>query len=594
MLPISNNTLIRTGPLLNWLPAEQRLLPSDIFNNMSHYGSEQAVRRRQGMDAQTTQAENHFDAIIVGAGHNGLATGLVLARNGSRVLILEKNNYVGGMGGTREILKGCRNEVGASCLFPLSKEIRDYFDFENHGVELIPLPVMAVNLAGANSRPLVFFRQPWKLAFNILRSFGPSAMLGFVRLMKFCQYPARVLDRFTARKAPRALEDIIAEAATQKEREHLELAFKGSAMDIIDRFFPDPVKHAELRASMAFAAVQATYKGPYTPGSGLCLIYTMAQEGSEGLMQRVRGGMGSLSESLARQIEDLGGEVRLKQPVASILTQGDRATGVTLKDGTCLYADVIVSNLDKQATFNGLLVEHELLSQDQEKVDAFTHKGAFIHMLFKLKGLPTYSQHFNKLNSIGGAHFGGAMVLDPKELQLAYQTCLTGELPARMPLAFQIPTVMDSTLAPPGCHIASAYAFYFPCDADKSERGKLRDAAAENIIDHISQYMPDFRELITDQAIFSADHFASMQGVTNGDWTHGLLHPDQMIGERCLVAGTGHTTPVANLFLCGASCHPGPGVTFLPGYNCAHEILAAASFREQPASEEPAQAARAA
>ncbi len=339
----------------------------------------------------------------MGAGHNGLATALVLARNGRRVLVLEKNDYVGGMGATREILKGCRNEVGASCLFPLSAEVKHYFDFEAHGVELIPLPVMAVNLTGADGRPFVIYKNPLRLSFNLLRSFGISGMLGFIRLMKFCQYPARVLDRFTARKAPRKLEDLIAEAETPEQREHLELAFKGSAMDILDRFFPDPVKHRELRASMAFAAVQATYKGPYTPGSGLCLIYTMAQEGSEGLMQRVKGGIGRLSDCLAEQIEALGGEVRLKQNVARILVQDNRAVGVELKNGEQLYADTIISNLDKQATFNHLLADYTLAAPDQQKVDAFMHRGAFVHMLFKLQGLPTYSAHLDKLNQYPGS-----------------------------------------------------------------------------------------------------------------------------------------------------------------------------------------------
>jgi len=541
-------------------------------------------------------AESGFDCIIVGAGHNGLATGLVLARNGRKVLLLEKNNYVGGMGGTREILKGCQNEVGASVMFPLSAEIRDYFDFENNGVELIPLPVMAVNLTGADGRPLIFYKSPAKSAFHILRTFGPGAMLGFVRFMKFCQYPARVLDRFTARKAPRRLEDIIAEAETPQQREHLELAFRGSAMDIIDRFFPDEVKHRELRASMAFAAVQATYKGPYTPGSGLCLVYTMAQEGSEGLMQRVKGGIGKLSESLARQIEQLGGEIRLKQNVTRILVEDNRVVGVELKNGEQLHAPMVISNLDKQATFNRLLAEHELAAEDQARVDAFTHRGAFVHMLFKLQGLPSYSPHLERLNHIAGAKFGGAMVLEPRELQSSFETCARGELPQQVPLAFQIPSVNDPSLAPEGYHIASAYGFYFPCDADKSLRGKLRDAMAEKLIEHICVHLPDFRELITDQAIFSSDHFASMQGVTNGDWTHGLLHPDQMIGERCLVQGTGHTTPLQGLYLCGASCHPGPGVTFLPGYNCAHEIMAAATGESASGlvAAGPAPAARAA
>lgn len=513
-----------------------------------------------------------IDTLIIGAGHNGLAAATVLARKGQKVLVLEKNNYVGGMGGTREILKGCQNEVGASCLFPLSAEIKQYFDFEGHGVELIPLPVMAVNLTGASGRPLLFYKNPAKLAFGLLNTFGFSAMLGFIRLMKFCQYPAEILDRFSARKAPRNLEDLIAEAPSAEKREQLQLAFHGSAMDIIDRFFPDKIKHLELRANMAFAAVQATYKGPYTPGSGLCLIYTLAQEGSEGLMQRVKGGMGKLSESLVSQIEALGGEVRLKQNVKRILLEDNKAIGIELKNGDQLFANTIISNLDKPTTFNTLLADHTLEQQVQDKIDGFEHRGAFVHMLFKLKGLPDYNEHLKKLNRIDGARFGGAMVIEPEEMQAAYESCLKGELPSKIPLAFQIPSVMDRSLAPDGFHIASAYGFYFPCDADKSVRGKLRDQMGEMIIDHISLHMPDFRELIVDQAIFSSDHFATMHGVTNGDWTHGLLHPEQMIGERCLIEGTGHETPVENLFLCGASCHPGPGVTFLPGYNCAHEV----------------------
>lgn len=521
-----------------------------------------------------TSAQPTFDTIIIGGGHNGLATGTVLARNGRRVLVLEKNHYVGGMGGTREILKGCMNEVGASCLFPLSAEIKDYFQFEENGVELIPLPVMAVNLTGAKGRPLIFYKNPLKLAFGILKSFGPSAMLGFVRFMKFCEYPASVLDRFTPRKAPRSLEQLIAAAPTQKQREQLELAFHGSAMDIIDKFFPDKVKHRELRSNMAFAAVQATFKGPYTKGSGMCLIFTMAQEGSSGLMQRVKGGMGKLSESLVRQIESLNGEVRMKQQVTRIIIENDRAIGVELKNGEQLFADTIISNLDKPSTFNRLAADYTLDEQTQTQIDKFEHRGAFVHMLFKLKGLPRYAKHIDHLNDIPYAQFGGAMVTDPEEMQQCYEQCQKGELPPAVPLAFQFPTVMDPSLAPEGQHIASAYGFYFPCDAEKSVRGKLRDQFGEMIIDHISLHMPEFRELIIDKAIFSSDHFATMEGATNGDWTHGLLHPDQMVGDRSLSLDSGHITPIKNLFLCGSSCHPGPGVTFLPGYNCAFEVMA--------------------
>jgi len=498
-----------------------------------------------------------------------------MAREGMRVLVLEKNHYVGGMAGTREILKGCKNEVGASVLFPLAREVLDYFDFEGHGVEFIPLPVMALNLTGLDARPMIFYRNQLRQMWHILRDFGPGALLGFIRLTRFCAYPARMLDRFTPRRAPRSLADILEGAPDAKHRRQLELAFNGSAMDVIEQFFPDPVKHRELRANLAFAATQSTYKGPYSPGSALCLVYTLAQEGASGLMRRVRGGIGRLSEALLRQIEQHGGEVRLKQPVSRVLVEDNRAIGVQLKSGATVMAPFIISNLDKPATFDHLLAEVPLPEAARERVTATLHRGAYVHMLFKLDRLPEFAPPLAYLNRDPHSRFGGAMVFDPELMQACFEQCQRGELPPRLPVAYQFPSLMDDTLAPPGQHIASAYGFYFPCDAPRDQRGRLRDQVAERVIDQISEYFPGFRQAILDKAVFSSDHFAAMHGATNGDFTHGLIHPEQMLAARSLVADSGHATPIGQFYLCGASCHPGPGVTFLPGYNCAHEVLVA-------------------
>ena len=167
------------------------------------------------------------DVIVIGAGHNGLAAAATLAKRGRRVLVLEKNAYVGGMTGTREILKGCRNEVGASCLFPLSQEVVDDLDFEGHGAEFIDLPVMAINLPNAGAKPLIFFSNPLRQLAHILFQHGPRAMLGFIRLIRFCRYPASVMDRFTAGGVPRSMDELLADAPTDTAREQLELVFKG-------------------------------------------------------------------------------------------------------------------------------------------------------------------------------------------------------------------------------------------------------------------------------------------------------------------------------------------------------------------------------
>jgi len=193
----------------------------------------------------------------------------------------------------------------------------------------------------------------------------------------------------------------------------------------------------------------------------------------------------------------------------------------------------------------------------------------------KLRRLPSFGPPFEHLNADPRTRFNTTLVPDPELQQTSYEACRRGEVPQHPPVGMQIPTVMDPSLAPEGSHIATTYGFFFPCEAPRDDRGRLRDEMAERILDRLSELLPDLRDCIVERAIFSSDHFAAMQGATNGDFTHGLIHPEQMIGGRLLVPGSAHATPIANLYLCGASCHPGPGVTFLPGYGAAYEVAEA-------------------
>jgi len=516
-----------------------------------------------------------YDVVVIGAGHNGLAATALLAGRGLRVLCLEKNGYLGGMAGTREILTGCRNDVGASLLFPLAKVVERELELERYGVEYIDLPIMASNLNSKESPPAIFYANPLRMALYVLRHFGPRAMIGFVRLMAFCKYPASLMHRFTPRSIPPTLEELLARAPDEHKRRQIELAFTGSAMDLVDRFLPDVKRHRTLRALVAFAAVQSTYKGPFTPGSALCLVYTFAQNEGGGLMRRVKGGMGSLSEALGRSIADKGGEVRLKSPVRRVLLEAGRAVGVELRDGRCLTTRAVLSNLDKAATFFGLVGREHLDAATIERIERVEQRGAYMHLLFKLRRLPRYGPPFEHLNADPRTRFNTTLVPDPELQQASYEACRRGEVPEHPAVGMQIPTVMDPSLAPDGLHIATTYGFFFPCEAPKEDRGRLRDEMAERIIDRLSEFLPDLRDCIVERAVFSSEHFAAMQGATNGDFTHGLIHPEQMIGGRLLVPGSAHATPIAGLYLCGASCHPGPGVTFLPGYGAAYEVMEA-------------------
>lgn len=512
------------------------------------------------------------DVIIIGAGHNGLAAAALLAKRGLRVLQLEKNRYVGGMAGTREILSECRNDVGASLLFPLARGLSEELELERYGVELLELPIMSTSLAKPGDPPLVFYANPFRMAWSVWRTFGTRALMGFVKLVLFTRYPAKVIARYEAGTKARDIEELIAEAPNAAAREQLEVTFRGSAMDLINRFFPDEVRHRTLRAQLAFAAVQSTYKGPFTPGSAFCLVYTLSPNDAGGLMKRVRGGMGSLSEALHRSIEEKGGEVRLGAPVKRIIIEDGRAVGVELRGGEEIRARVVVSNLDKNSTLLKLVGEEHVAIETAERIRGIEQQAAYVHLLFKLSGLPQYGPPLEHLNADPGTRFNLGLFTDPDELQASYESCLRGEVPRNPPAAMQIPTVIDPTLAPEGFHLGTTYGFYYPCEAPKESRGKLRDEMAERIIDRVEEIYPGFRGLIVDSAVFSSDHFATMQGATGGDFTHGLMHPEQMLAARTLVDGSSHRTPIEGLFLCGASCHPGPGVTFLPGYGCAMEV----------------------
>lgn len=512
------------------------------------------------------------DVVIVGAGHNGLATAALLAKRGFRVLVLEKNRYVGGMAGTREILSGCRNDVGASLLFPLARGLAEELELEHYGVELLELPIMSCSVADPGDPPLVFYANPLRMAWNVWRQFGTRALVGFAKLVAFTRYPAKVIARYEAGTKPRDLEELIAEAPSDRAREQLELTFRGSAMDLIDRFFPDKERHRPLRAQLAFAAVQSTYKGPFTPGSAFCLVYTLSPNDAGGLMKRVRGGMGSLSEALQRSIEAKGGEVRLGAQVHRIIIEDGKAVGVELRGGEQVRARVVVSNLDKPATLFKLAGEEHLPVETTQHVRGIEQRGAYVHLLFKLSELPRFGPPLEHLNADPKTRFNLGLFTNPEELQASFEACAEGELPRNPPAAMQIPTVVDETLAPDGFHLGTTYGFYFPCEAPKQAKGKLRDEMAERIIDRVEAVYPGFRASIVDSAVFSSDHFATMQGATGGDFTHGMIHPEQMLGGRTLVPGSSHRTPVDGLYLCGASCHPGPGVTFLPGYGCATEV----------------------
>ncbi len=333
-----------------------------------------------------------YDAIVIGAGHNGLTAATVMARGGMRVLCLEKNHFIGGMATTTELARGYRFELAGSIQFPIPTEIFDDLGFAS--CPIYEPEVQSASIGASGEPPILLYSDPTRLLDHLSDALGLEAVLGMAEVAAWAEAPARAIGRFDVRKPPKSLDEMWACAANEQERQAIRTAMFGSVMDVVDRFLPDRQKHAQVRSMLAFLAVNSTYRGPYSPGSALCLAFALASPG-DATMSKVRGGIGTMSDHLLGLFEQHGGELRRHVKVARIVTDGARVEGVALADGEVVTAPVVVSNLDPTATFTQLLDRDALPEDFSRRVEAIDHRAAYFQMHFALDGLPEYAPPYD-------------------------------------------------------------------------------------------------------------------------------------------------------------------------------------------------------
>lgn len=511
-----------------------------------------------------------YDAIVIGAGHNGLTAASVMAHAGLRVLVLEKNHYVGGMASTTELVKGYRFEIAGSVLFPMPDVIYDEL-----GLDACPTydaEVMSVNIGGPGQTPMIFYSDPEQLMAHIAETNGMDAVIGMAELMAWCEAPARAIGRFEVRTPPKSLDEMFACATNEAERDAIRVAMFGTVMDVIDQFLPDRERHAMLRGMLAFLSINSTYRGPYSPGSALCLPYAMATTGAR-MLRKLEGGIGALSQHIRDRFEGDGGVVRTLARVDSITTDGNRVTGVRLDDGEEITARVVLSNLDLRTTLNRFLDPEAVPDDLARRIGRIDHRAAWMQVHFALDGLPEFTGPYEVLNE-GRLRAQMGMFGSPEDMQLDYENCRRGQVPSRPSMGMQIPSLFDPTLAPEGKHAASAFAMYYPVGGTQEEQNRRKDEMADRIVEKITSMAPNFPDVIDRQLNYASYAYELMYGAPDGDFCQGLIHPDLMGPFRPGPQGWPDLPlPYEGLYLCGAACHGGPGVTFIPGYNAGYEVV---------------------
>lgn len=266
-----------------------------------------------------------YDAIVIGAGHNGLTAAVLLQRAGLRTACLDAKRYAGGMASTVELFDGYRFEIAGSVQFPTSSAVSSELGLDS--LPTVDLEVMSVALRGVGDDPVVQFTDPTKMLTHLHRVHGADAVTGMAGLLAWSQAPTRALGRFEAGTLPKSFDEMYACATNEFERSAIDDMLFGSVTDVLDRHFPDREKHGALRGSMTVLAVNTLYRGPATPGSAAALAFGLGvPEGDFVRWKKLRGGIGALTTHLSQLLERTGGEVRLRSKVTEIVVDNSRSS----------------------------------------------------------------------------------------------------------------------------------------------------------------------------------------------------------------------------------------------------------------------------
>ncbi len=516
-----------------------------------------------------------YDAIIIGAGHNGLVCAFYLARAGLKVRIVERRDIVGGAAVTQEFHPGFRNSVASYTVSLLQPKVIADMQLVQHGYRVIERPISNflpqqdggyLKLGGGLERTQAEFAR-----------FSKADAAALPAYYDMLERVADVLRGMALKTPPNiggglrnlaggALQGrLLAKLPIEAQRDVLDL-FTKSARDFLDGWFESEA----VKAAFGFDAVVGNYASPDTPGSAYVLLHHVFGEvnGKKGAWGHSVGGMGAITQIMAKVCRDLGVEISLESPVARVLVEGDKAAGVRLDSGEEIAAKRVIANVGPKLLYSKMFGEGDLPRDFARRMKGFKTGSGTFRMNVALSQLP----RFTCLPEPGEHHRSGIIIAPTLDYMDRAFTDAKAQGWSRAPIVeMLIPSTVDDSLAPPGQHVASLFCQQFAPDFAWDDASEA--AAADSIIDMVEKYAPGFRASILAQTILSPLGLERKFGLAGGDIMHGHMSLDQLWSARPVLGHGAYRGPLKGLYMCGAGTHPGGGVTGAPGHNCAHEIL---------------------
>src|SRR5712664_980373 len=514
-----------------------------------------------------------YDAIIVGAGHNGLTCACYLARAGLKVKIVERRGVVGGAAVTGEFHPGFRNSVAAYTVSLLQPKVIHDLRLAEHGLRIVERPLANflplengyLKVGGgleATQRELARFST--RDAARLPSYYETiERVAGFLRSL-ILECPPNVgggiLDFVRAWKAGK-----LAKKLDMEGRRDLLAFFTRPAGEMLEDWFESD----GIKAAFGFDAVVGNYASPYHPGTAYVLLHHCFGEvnGKRGAWGHAIGGMGAISEALAAEARRLGVEITCGAGVVRVDVRDGRARAAVLADGTEIAGRAVVANLNPKLLYLALVEAGELPPEFVERMRGYKCASATFRMNVALDALPRFT-----CAPQPGPHHGSGIIMAPslQYMDRAYVDARAGGISRSPVVEMVIPSTLDDSLAPPGSHVASLFCQHFDPDIDWTAR---KGEAIERIFEVIESHAPGFRESVLAHSALSPADLEREFGLVGGDIFHGALSLDQLFSARPLLGYADYRSPVKGLYLCGSGAHPGGGVTGAPGHNCAREVI---------------------
>jgi phytoene dehydrogenase-like protein len=519
----------------------------------------------------------HYDVIVIGGGHNGLVNAAYLAKAGKKVLVLERRHVLGGAAVTEEIIPGFLFSECSYVVSLLRPEIIRELDLPRHGLEILPLDGTFSPMPDGNhlwrmndhAKSIREIRRHSRVDAEAYDEFSKmmTPMCRFVKPMLSMVPPDPTTLNPRDLKQLHFLMQRFRELSSDERYTLIQLMTMSSA-DFLDQWFETDV----LKATMSASGIIGTFLGIRSPGTAYVLLHHYMGEidGAFRSWGFSRGGTGAISNAIAAAAREAGVEIRTKAPVGKILVKEGRATGVALQSGEEITANVISSSVDPHLTFEKFLEPSELPADFLEGVRRYKFRGSSGKVNIALDALP----EFKSLPG-DGAHLRGAMSISPsmEYMERAYDDAKYGHYSRRPYIDMVIPSLTDPSVAPPGKHVLSCFVQYAPYKLAEGTWDDQREAFGDNVIDTISEYAPNIKDIIVGQQILTPLDLEREFGLTQGNIFQGELSLEQLFFLRPVAGWAYYRTPVDNLYMCGSATHPGGGIMGANGRIASQVIL---------------------